>query len=97
MARAPTSPISLDVRSRWKNGELALIYKKGYGSSLDHFRGIGLLSHAFKILEWALLASVWQNILEVTDPEVFGFVPNRSICQALWRVRVQNDRRSKEG
>eukprot|EP00661_Eupelagonemidae_sp_cell13_P013402 gene13402-biopygen20027 len=80
-----------------KEGILALIYKKEDGSSLNHFRGIGLLSHAFKIIEWAILASVWRRIVEVIDAEIYGFVHNRGTTQALWRIRSENDYRTDEG
>jgi hypothetical protein len=91
------------VRGEWepeawlKEGELVLVYKKGDGSSLEHFRGIGLLSHAFKILEWAIFAGVWRRIQASIDSAVFGFIANRGTCQALWRIRAENDKRARAG
>ena len=81
-----------------KEAEMILIDKgKGDVSSLDFFRGIGLLQHAYKIMEWALMAGVWREIIRVLDEEVMGFIPNRTGIQALWRARAENDRRRREG
>jgi hypothetical protein len=75
-----------------KMAELVLIDKgKGDASDLDNFRGIGLLQHVFKVLEWAVMAGMWRKILRVMDEEVLGFLANRSVCQALWKVRAVND------
>eukprot|EP00660_Eupelagonema_oceanica_P012816 gene12816-14376_t len=85
-----------DPASWMKQSELVLVYKKGDGTKLEHFRGIGLLSHAFKLIEWALLAKVWTQIHAWMDEEVYGFIPNRGATQALWRIRIENDRRARE-
>ena len=72
------------IRGEWqpekllKEADLALVYKKGDGTSLEHCRGIGLLSHAFKILEWAILSSVWEKIIGCLDHDGFGYVHNSS-------------------
>ncbi len=91
------------VRGEWEPGQwlkeadLALVYKKGDGTELGHYRGIGLLTHTFKILEWAILSSVWRKIVQCVDHEIFGYVHNRSVCQALWRARAENDKRRRHG
>ena len=54
---------SWDPAKGVKEAEMVLLDKgKGDVSSLDFFRGIGLLQHAFKIMEWALMAGVGREV-----------------------------------
>ena len=91
------------VEGKWtpgravKEAELMLLHKKLDRKSLDHYRGIGLLQHAYKIMEWALMAGVWKKLMSVIEEEIQGFMANRGVCQALWRVRAENDRRRELG
>ena len=43
------------------------------------------------------MATLWKKITKVMDEEIMGFIPNRSVCQALWRIRAENDKRRREG
>ena len=49
-----------------KEAEMLLLHKgKGDVSTLDNFRGIGLLQHAYKIMEWALMAGMWRKLTRI--------------------------------
>jgi hypothetical protein len=86
------------VQGEWSPGrlikvaELVLLDKgKGDVSSLDFFRGIGLLQHSYKIMEWALMAGAWKKLVTVIDEEILCFIFKRSVCQSLWWARVETE------
>ena len=88
----------MDARGCSKKAEMMFLDKgKADISTLDSFRGIGLLQHKYKLLEWGLMSCMWRNLMRAMDEEVLGFLPSRSGCQALWRVRAETDYRIRQG
>jgi hypothetical protein len=79
-----------ELPQQWKESINLPVYKKGDMTACNNYRGISLLSTAFKSLSNILLAKLIPYILEVTGDHQCGFHCNRSptnqifyICQIL--------------
>ena len=71
----------------WRKSVLVPLYKgKGDIKKCGNYRGIKLMSHTMKLWERIIEARTWK---EVTIAEQqFGFMPGRSITDAIFCLRI---------
>jgi hypothetical protein len=63
------------------------IHKKGVKSDCNHYRGISLLSSAYKVLSDILLARLTPCVNEVTGDHRCGFHRNTSTADQIFYIR----------
>jgi hypothetical protein len=72
---------------QWKESIIVQIYKKGDKTDCNNYRGISLLSTAYKILSNILLVRLTPYINEVIGDHQCGFRRNRSTMDQIFYIR----------
>jgi hypothetical protein len=76
-----------ELPQQWKESIIVPIYEKGDKTDCNNYRGISLLSTAYKILSIILLAMSTPYINEVTGDHQCGFRRNRSTTDQISYIR----------
>jgi len=71
----------------WKESIIVPIYKKGYKTDCNNYRGISLLPTAYKILSNILLLRLIPYAEEVIGDHQCGFRRNRSTSDHIFCIR----------
>jgi hypothetical protein len=72
---------------QWKESIIIPIYKKGDKTDCNNYRGISLLSTAYKILSNIVLARLFLYVNEVIGDHQCGFRRNRSTTDQIFYIR----------
>jgi hypothetical protein len=72
---------------QWKESIIVSIYKKDDKTDCNNYRGISLLSTAYKILSNILLARLTQYVDEIIGDHQCGFRRNRSTMDQIFYNR----------
>jgi hypothetical protein len=72
---------------QWKESIIVPIYKKGDKTDCNNYRGISLLSTAFKILSNILLARLTPYVNEIIGDYQCGLHRNRSTTDQIFYIR----------
>jgi hypothetical protein len=72
---------------QWKESIIVLIYKKGDKTDCNNYRGISLLSTAYKILSNILLARLTPYVSEIIGDHQCGFHHNRSTMDQIFYIQ----------
>jgi hypothetical protein len=73
-----------ELPQQWKESVIVPIYKKGDKTDCNNYRGISLLSTAYKILSNILLARLIPYVNEVIGDHHCGFRNNRSTIDQVF-------------
>jgi hypothetical protein len=76
-----------ELPQQWKESIIVPIYKKGDKTYCNKYRGINLLSNAYKILSNILLAMLTSYVTEVIGDHQCGFRRNRSTTDQIFYIR----------
>jgi hypothetical protein len=76
-----------ELPQQWKESIIVPIYKKGDKNDCNNYRGISLLSTAYKILSNILLARLTPYFSEIIWDHQCGFHRNRSTMDQIFYVR----------
>jgi hypothetical protein len=76
-----------ELPQQWKESITVPIHKKGDKTDCNNYRGISLLSTAYKILSNILLARLTPCVNEVIGDHQCGFRRNRSTTDKLLYIR----------
>jgi hypothetical protein len=80
--------IRRNCHSSGKNLLLYQIHKKGDNTDCNNYRGISLLSTAYRILSNILLARLIPYVNEVTGDNQCGFRRNRSTTDKILKKKM---------
>jgi hypothetical protein len=72
---------------QWKESITVPIYKKGDKADCNNYRGISLLSTAYKILSNILLAKLTPYVNEIIRDHQCDFRRNRSTMDLIFYIR----------
>jgi hypothetical protein len=75
------------VPQQWKKSIIAPIHKKGDKTDCNNYRGVSLLSSAYKILSLILLVSLSPYVNEVTSDRQCRFRRKRSTIDQIFYIR----------
>jgi hypothetical protein len=76
-----------ELPQQWKESIIMPIHKKGDETECNNYRGISLLSTAYKILSNILLARLTPYVNEVIGDHQCGFRRNRSTMDQIFYIR----------
>jgi hypothetical protein len=76
-----------ELPQQWKLSIIVPIYKKGDKNDFNNYRGISLLSTAYKILSNILLARLTPYVNEIIGDHQCGFRRNRSSRDQIFYIR----------
>jgi hypothetical protein len=76
-----------ELPQQWKQSIIVPIYKKGDKTDCNNYRGISLLSTAYKILSNILLARLTPYVNEIIGDHQCGFRRNRSTTDQIFYIR----------
>jgi hypothetical protein len=76
-----------ELPQQWKESIIIPIYKKDDKTDCNNYRGISLLSTAYKILSNILLARLTPYVNEIIGDRQCGFHRNRSTMDQLFYIR----------
>jgi hypothetical protein len=76
-----------ELPQQWKESVIAPIHKKGDKTERNNYRGIFLLSTAYKILPNILLAKLTSCVNEIIGDHQCGFRRNRSTTDQTFYIR----------
>jgi hypothetical protein len=76
-----------ELPQQWKESTIVPIYKKGDKTDCNNYRGISLLSTAYKILPNILLAKLTPYVNEIIGDHQCGFRRNRSTMDQIFYIR----------
>jgi hypothetical protein len=76
-----------ELPQQWKESIIVPIYKKGDKTDCNNYRGIFLLSTAYKILSNIPLATLTPYVNEIIGDHQCGFHHNRSITDQIFYIR----------
>jgi hypothetical protein len=76
-----------ELPQQWKESIIVPIYKKRDKTDCNNYRGISLLSTAYKILPNILLARLTPYVSEVIGDHQCGFCSNRSTADQIFYIR----------
>jgi hypothetical protein len=71
---------------QWKESIIVPVYKKGDKTDCNNYRGISLLSTAYKILSYILLARLNPYVTEIIGDHQCGFHHNRSTMDQIFYI-----------
>jgi hypothetical protein len=71
---------------QWKESVIVPIYKKGDKTDCSNYRGISLLSAAYKILSNILLVRLTPHVSEIIGDHQCGFRRNRSTVDQIFYI-----------
>jgi hypothetical protein len=72
---------------QWKESTIVPIHKKGDKTDCNNYRGIWLLSTAYKILSNIRLARLTPYVSEIIGDHQCGFRRNRSTMDQIFYIR----------
>jgi hypothetical protein len=72
---------------QWKESIIIPIYKKGDKTDGNNYRGISLLSTAYKMLSNILLARLMPYVIEVIGDPQHGFHHNRATTDQIFYIQ----------
>jgi hypothetical protein len=72
---------------QWKESIIIPICKRGDKTDCSNYRGISILSTAYKILSNILLARLTPHVNEITGDHQCGFRRNRSTADQIFCIR----------
>jgi hypothetical protein len=76
-----------ELPQMWKESIIVPIYKQGDKTDCNNYRGISLLSTAYRILFNILLARLTPNVNEIFGDHQCGFRRNRSTMDQIFYIR----------
>jgi hypothetical protein len=76
-----------ELPQQWKESIFVPVHKKGDKTDCNNYRGISLLSTAYKILSNVLLTRLTPHVSEVTWDHQCGFCHNRSTNDQIFYIR----------
>jgi hypothetical protein len=76
-----------ELPQQWKESIIVPIYKKGDKTDCNNYRGISLLSTAYKILSNIVLARLTPYVNEIIGDHQCGFFRNRSTMNQIFYIR----------
>jgi hypothetical protein len=76
-----------ELPQQWKESIIVLIHKKGDKTDCNNYRGISLISTAYKILSNILLARLTPYVSEIIGDHQCGFRRNRSTINQILYIR----------
>jgi hypothetical protein len=76
-----------ELPQQWKESIIVPIYKKGDKTDCNNYRGISLLSTAYKILSNIFLAWLTPYVNEIIGDHQCGFCRNRSTMNQIFYIR----------
>jgi hypothetical protein len=76
-----------ELPQQWKEFIIVPIHKKGDRTDCNNYRGISLLSTAYKILSNIFLARLTPYVNEITGNHQCGFRRNRSTMDQIFYIR----------
>jgi hypothetical protein len=76
-----------ELPQQWEESIIVSIYKKGDKTDCNNYRGISLLSTAYKILSNILLERLTQYVNETVGDHQCGFRRNRSTTDQIFYTR----------
>jgi sorting nexin-29 len=76
-----------ELPQQWKESIIVPIYKKGDKIDCNNYRGISLLSTAYKILFNIVLARLTPHVSEIIGYHQCGFRRNRSTTDQIFYIR----------
>jgi hypothetical protein len=71
---------------QWRESVIVPIHKKGDKTDCNNYRGISLLSTAYKILSNILLARLTPYVNEIVGDHQCGFRRNRSATDQIFYI-----------
>jgi hypothetical protein len=75
-----------ELPQQWKESIIVPIYKKGDKTDFNNYRGISLLSTAYKILSNILLVRLTPYVSEIIGNNQCGFRRNRSTTDQIFYI-----------
>lgn len=69
--------------SKWKEGKIIVLHKKGNVNSFSNYRSITLLNSLAKLFELILSTRIQSDFIAHVTPYQHGFLPGRSTCTNL--------------
>jgi hypothetical protein len=75
-----------ELPQKWKESIIILTHKKGHKTDCNNYRGIFLLSTAYKILSNILLARLTPYVNEITGGLLCGIRRNRSTTDQIFYI-----------
>ena len=75
----------MDMPHEWKMSTVVPIYKKGSVIDCASYRGVKLLEHGMKVVEW-LLEKRLRRLMKI-DQMQFGFMPGKSTVDVIFILR----------
>jgi sorting nexin-29 len=75
-----------ELPQQWKESIIVPIYKKGDKIDCNKYRGISLLSTAYKIFSNILLAKLTPYVNEIIGDHQWGFRRNRSTMDQIFYI-----------
>jgi hypothetical protein len=82
-----------ELPQQWKESIIVPIYKKGDKTDCNNYRGMSLLSTAYKILSNILLARLTPYVNEIIWDHQCGFRCNRSTTDQIFYIRQILDKK----
>jgi hypothetical protein len=76
-----------ELPQHWKESIIVPVYKMGDKTDCNNYRGISLLSTAYKILSNILLARLTPYVTEVIGDHQCGFCRNRAVMDQIFYIR----------
>jgi hypothetical protein len=76
-----------ELSQQWKESIIVLIYKKGDKNDCNNYRGISLLSTAYKISSKILQVRLPPYVNEIIGDHQCGFRHNRSTTDQIFYIR----------
>jgi len=80
-----------------REGDIILLYKKGYSRDPRNYRPITLLQVDYKILAKILVARMKKTVNNFVSKEQLGFVPKRLIREATHLLKLVQAYLEEEG
>jgi hypothetical protein len=76
-----------ELPQQWKESVIVPVYEKGDKTDCNNYRGISLLSTAYKILSNIVLARLTSYVNEIIGDHQCGFRHNRSTVDQIFYIR----------
>jgi hypothetical protein len=76
-----------ELPQQWKQSIIIPIHKNGDKTDCNNYRGVSLLSTAYRILSKILLAWLTPYVNEVTGDHQWGFRHNKSTTNQIFYIR----------
>jgi hypothetical protein len=84
-----------ELPQRWKESIIVPIHKKGDKADCNNYRGISILSAAYKILSNILLARLTPYVNEIIEDHQCGFRRNSSNTDQIFYIQQTLEKKWK--